>query len=88
MVGSIGGDLRGDHPVSFVYDSLLAEQDGQLSNPATAPSGLGSTIAEDMLVGGKMECTSCHNVHDSAGPRGLLHKSNAGSALCMTCHEI
>jgi predicted CXXCH cytochrome family protein len=83
----IGPDLSRDHPVGFVYDSSLAATDGGLRDPANAPSGLGGTIAEDLLVDGRMECSSCHDVHNRSGQPSLLVKSNARSALCLTCHD-
>ncbi|MBI5095237.1 MAG: cytochrome c3 family protein [Candidatus Hydrogenedentes bacterium] len=82
----VGTSLSNDHPVSFTYDSALATTDAGLKNPASATSGLGSTIAADMLDGGKMQCSSCHDVHNGSGVSKLLLKSNAGSALCLTCH--
>lgn len=78
-------DLRDDHPVSFTYDAALASADGELKDPSEN-SGLGGSIASDMLIGGKIQCASCHDVHNSAGISGLLKKSNASSALCLTCH--
>ncbi len=83
----VGTDLRNDHPISFVYDSALATQDPGLYDPTTVSSGLGGTIHVDLLHGGKVECTSCHNVHNESGADYLLRKSNAGSALCLTCHN-
>ncbi len=83
----IGSDLRNDHPVSFTYDAALATADAGLKNPTTAPSGLGGTITANMLFGGKMQCASCHDVHNSGGQPHLLVKSNNGSTLCLTCHS-
>jgi predicted CXXCH cytochrome family protein len=83
----LSSDLSNDHPVSFVFDSALAAADGGLRNPATAPSGLLGTIRQDMLFNDTMECASCHDVHNSYSQPGLLVKSNAGSALCLTCHN-
>jgi predicted CXXCH cytochrome family protein len=78
-------DLSDDHPVSFVYDDDLANADGGLELPSTAPSGLGSTIQSDMLFSGRVECPSCHNVHDpDIFP--FLIKPNINSSLCVTCH--
>ena len=78
-------DLRDDHPISFVYDAALASADGELKDPSEN-SGLGGTIESDMLIGGKLQCASCHDVHNSSGLSYLLRKSNTGSALCLTCH--
>jgi predicted CXXCH cytochrome family protein len=84
---SLGTDLANDHPVSFVFDTALANADGELFNPATALSGLRGTIQQDMLFNDRLECASCHDVHNSYNQAGLLVKSNAGSALCLTCHN-
>lgn len=88
----IGTDLTNDHPISFVYDTSLATEDGELHDPSIKPSGLdGSTgtINEDLLFNGRMECSSCHDVHNTRAVPGtkLLLKDNTGSALCLTCHD-
>ena len=83
---NLGTDLSNDHPVSFTYDAALATTDGDLADPSTASSGLGGTITADMLVGGKVQCSSCHDVHDGSGLADLLVKNNNASALCLTCH--
>ena len=100
--GNIGTDLTRHHPISFAYDGALATVDGQLHDPESTPSGLGGTIDNDLLRQGQMECTSCHDVHISRNDSGCsgchfvhgnttetlsLRKSNAGSALCLTCHD-
>ena len=84
-----GTDLSNDHPVSFAYTDALAGIDGGLYPPTTESSGLGGTIAADMLFGDgsdQVECASCHDVHNAANLPSLLLKTNAGSALCLTCH--
>ncbi|MEN8222268.1 MAG: cytochrome c3 family protein [Acidobacteriota bacterium] len=85
--GFLGTDLSNDHPISFTYDTTLSTTDGELHDPATANSGLGGTIAADMLFSGSMECSSCHDVHGVTGVSNLLIKANTGSALCLTCHD-
>ncbi len=82
----LGTDLSNDHPVSITYDAALATADGGLHDPTTDLSGLGGTIAADMLEANKLQCSSCHDVHNGSGISKLLVKSNAGSALCLTCH--
>jgi predicted CXXCH cytochrome family protein len=79
-------DLSDDHPVSFTYDAALATPPEQLFDPTTAPSGLGGTIDADLLFGAKVECASCHDVHDAGFP-SLLVMDNTASALCLTCHD-
>ncbi|UCG55984.1 MAG: cytochrome c3 family protein [Phycisphaerales bacterium] len=84
---SLGTDLSSSHPISFTYDSALVANDKGLFDPATTASGLGDTIANDMLYQDNVECSSCHDVHSETGLAFLLVKSNAGSALCLTCHD-
>lgn len=87
-----GGEaLSNSHPISFVYDTALVEQDGALKNPSE-PSTLGSTIEDDLLdSSGKVQCSSCHDVHTSGVGDNLLrgydyrHGPNGG-ALCQVCH--
>jgi predicted CXXCH cytochrome family protein len=81
-----------NHPISFTYDTALAAKDGDLYDPSTKLSGLtGSTgtINADMLFLNRMECSSCHDVHNTKAVPGtkLLVQDSAGSALCLTCHN-
>lgn len=81
------------HPVSFVYDTALAEADGQLHDPSTTtiPQLGGKTIEEGMLYQDRMECSSCHDVHatkgDSPTAPNLVLISNNQSRLCLSCHD-
>jgi predicted CXXCH cytochrome family protein len=84
---NIGTNLSNDHPISFTYNDTLAAADGGLFPPSSTNSGLGGTIQTDMLFNNRLECSSCHDVHNAAGVERLLVKSNAGSALCLTCHD-
>lgn len=64
------------HPVGVSYyfapDLVPPPSDGKF------PNGV-------RLVDGRVECGSCHNPHNAASPP-FLATSNAGSALCYTCH--
>jgi len=89
---AIGADeLSNDHPVSFSYDDALAIDDGELFLPSSSPSGLGGTIQEDLLFNNRLECSSCHDVHNGASAAavndGLLLITQASSQLCLTCHD-
>jgi predicted CXXCH cytochrome family protein len=80
-----------DHPISFIYDSAMAAKNKYLFDPSTRFSGVtGSTgtIDADMLFSKRMECASCHDVHNTKTVPGtkLLVKTTEGSALCLTCH--
>lgn len=87
MVGAglVGTDLSNDHPVSFTYDDALATADGGLYPPTTT-AALGGFITTKMLFSNKMECASCHDVHDDTNGKFLI-MSNTDSELCLTCHS-
>ena len=43
-----------------------------------------------MLYGGKLECSSCHDVHNTFTADGgamLVKVTQAGSAICLACHD-
>ena len=86
----LGTNLTTHHPVSFTYDDALAAADGGLHPPTSTTSGITGNIDADMLFGAgndRLECSSCHDVHNGANLAGLLVKTNNGSALCLTCHN-
>ncbi len=84
----IGPDLSSHHPVSFTYDSALATRDGGLYDPAATSSGLGGTIAADMLgEGSTLECNACHDPHERGEFSDFLVMPVGGAALCHTCHD-
>ena len=85
--GVAGNDLSTEHPISFDYTDALAISDGGLFPPTTTNSGLGNTIDNDMLFNSRMECASCHDVHNRYGVDHLLKMSNVNSELCLTCHN-
>lgn len=79
-----------NHPVAFEFSSSLAFSKSYLNDPYTTPSGLGGTIAQDLLVNGYIECVTCHNIFFN--PKDLekyeiLNLKNSGSQLCLTCHN-
>jgi predicted CXXCH cytochrome family protein len=84
---NLGTVLGNDHPISIDYTTALASSKGHMFDPSVTASGLGGTIAADMLYVNKVECSSCHDVHNNYGIAGMLKKTNAGSALCLTCHN-
>ncbi len=93
----IGTDLRNDHPISIVYDSALATTDGGLNDPITTtdviigitPDDKGpGSIDELLLFDTKVQCSSCHDVHNKfTVDYKLLKISIEGSELCLTCHN-
>ncbi|PIP43164.1 MAG: hypothetical protein COX17_08510 [Deltaproteobacteria bacterium CG23_combo_of_CG06-09_8_20_14_all_60_8] len=86
-------DLRGTHPLSITYAGDTVGEAGGLKADTTTWTG-GQTIAST-LQDGKVQCSTCHDVHDSVGvavaSTHLLRAATTGagteSALCLTCHN-
>lgn len=78
--GYIGTDLSDDHPISFVYDSALATEQGELRDPSMLPPQL-PLDEHDQL-----QCTTCHEPHDDTFG-DFLRMDNTASNLCLGCHD-
>lgn len=86
--------LNNDHPISMDYTTALAAADGALHDPAAQSVTIGSgtstktgTISEVILFNDKVQCASCHDVHNNFTSGGkLLRVSLSGSQICLTCH--
>lgn len=87
----MGTDLRNDHPVAITYETARAATPTEFVTQAIAGSKItvgavgplplyGTTTANATV-----ECASCHNPHNNTNTN-FLRKSNAGSAICLTCH--
>ncbi|MFQ5349142.1 MAG: cytochrome c3 family protein [Thermoanaerobaculia bacterium] len=75
--------LELSHPSGVRYEAGVYSSP---LRPAFMPSGLGGTIAEDLLVEGHVECTTCHDVHSK---REFLLPGRARLAeLCTICHDM
>jgi len=73
-------DMSNDHPISFDYATAVSYNPAgeyQATLPVTLP-----------LVGGNMECSTCHDVHGSVANTAFLRIDNDRSALCLTCHLL
>ncbi len=87
----LGSDLRNDHPVNVRYETARAAKPtefqvqavsgAKISVGATNPVPLYGATSATATV----ECSSCHNAHNNA-LGNFLRKSNAGSAICLSCH--
>ncbi len=74
----IGSDLTDDHPVSVAFDGTGHGWQALVDIEASRVKLFG----DDNTV----ECASCHYAHGNT--RGsFLRMSNAGSALCLSCHD-
>jgi predicted CXXCH cytochrome family protein len=76
----LGPDLSNDHPISMVYPT--DQQDPGFHIPPDLQKGW----SDVPLFRGKVECPSCHNVHDPARVP-FLRMANSGSTLCYKCHN-
>jgi predicted CXXCH cytochrome family protein len=83
-----GTNLSDDHPISISYSA-----DTSMVPVATAVTIGGTvtrtgTIGSLLVPGDVVECSSCHDVHNTytIASTPLLKISNAASALCLTCH--
>lgn len=82
---SLGTNLGNDHPIAMPYPT--SAQGPGFKAPPDAVNGWGGSSKNDVkLYGGIVECGSCHNVH-SPDYGSFLRKPNAGSSLCLTCHN-
>lgn len=80
-----GGDLTNHHPIGFNYLNVAAG-DNEIADPTTQFGTTGVTIAA-VLYGDKMECVTCHDVHNSRNKgEKFLWVSDEHSNFCMTCH--
>jgi predicted CXXCH cytochrome family protein len=84
MVGG-SGSLANDHPIAFTYNGALATAAGHLATPVSL--NYVDAASQIPLYAGKLECASCHAVHDNTYGK-FLRTANTGSALCLTCHQL
>jgi len=104
---NLGTDLTHTHPICFTYDSSLATADGFLHDPSasvlipdsgTFNHGADTSVKGFLLNGGdRMECSSCHDVHNQKGTPFDINtnpklvkivgtQAGKGSLLCRSCH--
>ncbi len=75
------GHLEDDHPISLNYVTAVSNDTRGELRP------IGSVDSRIKFFGGnRLECASCHDVHDNSIPPFLV-MSNSGSALCLSCHD-
>lgn len=89
LVGGSAFGLTNHHPIGFDYNAVIASGDDEINDPSTPftnnPNGV--TIGE-VLWNGKMECSSCHDVHNTKNSGSkFTWTEDTNSALCLTCHN-
>lgn len=101
-VAAISTDLRDDHPVGVRFPTTNGTgTDWKTPNSNAAGTKFFDEDADGRMEKGEIrlyganasvECGSCHDPHGVATTGSLfnatfLRKSNAGSAVCLTCHS-
>jgi len=95
-IADVGTDknLSNTHPISIFYDNLSDPGLNPPTNVMGTLSGGQTYTIDDVLDGGKVQCSSCHDVHDEEAVPGthLLRVPNTiatgvASGLCLTCHN-
>jgi len=84
-------NLSSDHPISFIYDSALANA----ANAASLGDGLVDprTLPPEVVLenGNILQCTTCHDPHNNQYGSFLVinnNDPNNPSKLCVTCHSF
>ncbi|MBW7904468.1 MAG: cytochrome c3 family protein [Phycisphaerae bacterium] len=73
-----GASRLTSHPVGIEY-------------PSGAPRYASATTVNAAglkLPNGRIQCTTCHDPHNTHNHAGMLTISNARSRLCLTCHRL
>jgi len=93
---NLGTNLKASHPIGIAYTATLSGNDPSLRDPTATSVTIGAgtqkktgTIQDILLSGGtKLECNSCHDVHNTftTDSSGLVKVTASGSAICLTCH--
>ncbi|MFC2116097.1 hypothetical protein ACFLTU_06460 [Bacteroidota bacterium] len=65
---------KGSHPVGLDYTGT--------GDFESAPTG------SAILIGGKVECSSCHQTHYASTTDGTLLRQTNDDALCTSCHTL
>lgn len=75
---AVGGAHQMNHPIFRSYPTAVEN----FNSPPDADKGW----SDVRFFNGKVECPSCHAVHDPTN-KPFLRISNEGSALCVRCHN-
>jgi len=71
-----------------VYDHTIDFTTYGGPNPLAINVGSGAKMVSEVLWNGKMECSSCHAVHNTGNTgEKLLYVSDQNSNLCFSCHN-
>ncbi|MCU7921328.1 MAG: cytochrome C [Candidatus Thiodiazotropha sp. (ex Dulcina madagascariensis)] len=84
---NLGTDLSDDHPVGIQWIHQTQRSGSDCFN-CHDPLNLSARPGKELtFYNGKVECPSCHDVHNGQPANTkLLRKTINGSALCLHCH--
>lgn len=89
MIGANPYGLLNHHPIGFSYVDV-ASKDDEIAPITTVIAGTGTaaTTIGSLLYNSKMECVTCHDVHNSKNSgETFLWISDRNSQFCLTCHK-
>ena len=78
------------HKVNVVYDRARAGSTAALK-PSSSMTPFGGSIADALLIDGRVECTTCHYTHDELTGSSFRLRVPEGAtmtALCTSCHDM
>ena len=88
--GSAGIEIhKPSHKVGVDYDTLQRFSTAALRRSSEA-SAFGGSVAETLLVDGRVECSSCHYTHEEyiETPFRLRMVNDSYVPLCTSCHDM
>jgi predicted CXXCH cytochrome family protein len=82
---NLGTDLSNHHPIGFDWPTV--DDEIALATDNVTGAKVAMTI-NDLLWNDRMECTSCHDVHNTKNlGKAFTWVPDTQSALCLTCHK-
>ena len=84
---NVGTNLQDDHPISFDWGHETIEAGSCVNCHRGGGGGGGMSMSSPLAFpDGRVECSTCHDVHNTAAFENLLRMTMQGSALCLHCH--
>lgn len=74
----LGSAGAGSHPIGIKYPS--SDED---YHPLAAVEAAGLSLPD-----GRIQCTTCHDAHNTHRHEGMLKITNRRSGMCLTCHRL
>lgn len=90
-IGGGTGDLGNDHPIGMDYVASKTADEAAGSNAALRTVGAGGPQASWFrtvgAVSNVMDCSTCHELHNSTPNAKFLRVTRDSSGICRTCHN-